>query len=167
MTKMNDGRSAKVLKLVHNGEVTGRECKVCKVMKPFSDFGKDVHGYMQKKAKCRDCDIKHQREVNYPKDLRGGSNKNRPDRMLRFYGVTYEHVVHILDEQHGMCANKACGKEISLTAPRGLGKAFIDHDHTTGKFRALLCMMCNLTLGKIENERHIVLGLMDYITKHS
>jgi len=46
-------------------------------------------------------------------------------------------------------------------------RAVIDHDHKTGKFRAVLCMNCNLTLGKIENEPNKALGLMEYLAKHT
>jgi hypothetical protein len=155
----------RVLKVVANGEVTERECLSCKTVKPLSDFQKDIHGYLQKKARCRVCCNKKQREVDYPKNKRSGL-KSRPDKMLKFYGVTYEHVVRTLDEQHGLCANRACGKPINLSAPNGLERAMIDHCHTTGKFRGMLCMMCNLTLGKIEADQNLILGLMEYMTKN-
>ena len=156
-----------VLKIVKDGIPTERECLSCKSIKPFSEFQKDAGGFMQKKARCKECCNTLQREVEYPKNKRSGL-RNRLDKVIKMYGVSYGYVVRTLDSQLGLCANRGCGKEISLGAPSGAAnRAVIDHCHETGNFRAVLCSVCNLLLGKIENDRNQVYGLLEYITKHT
>ena len=43
----------------------------------------------------------------------------------------------------------------------------LDHDHSTGMFRALLCTSCNIELGKVEADKNKILGLLEYLDKHN
>lgn len=149
-----DGRKKQIM------TETGRVCISCGQEKSWDKFHKDVHGFNQKTATCGAC-----RNSNYV-DPRSGSNKGRPDKIKRLYGVTYEHVVLTLDAQHSLCANRACGKEISLDVAMASNRAVIDHCHATGKFRAVLCQPCNLLLGSIETKQNLMLGLVEYLSKH-
>lgn len=70
-------------------------------------------------------------------------------KMLKSYGMVSSDYERMLKEQDGKC--KLCG-----TAERGRDESRfrywnIDHDHKTGRVRGLLCHMCNITLGKLEN----------------
>lgn len=167
-----------------------RICRACKKQKPIAEFffHKGNKGYTHK---CLPCHTKLERKrqnefwANNPEyrephnakgkinriknpDKRSSDMKSRPDRVKRLYGVTYEHVVQTLANQFGRCANIGCCKEISLeTQGMRSNRAVIDHNHTTGKFRALLCITCNTTLGILETQTEKVLGLMDYMRKHN
>lgn len=152
-----------VLKLVEGTRV----CNICKEPKALTEFHVDRSGTHGRKSKCKICCNKIGREKDYPKHKRSGL-KNRPDRLKKFYGVTYEEVENVLASQHGLCANRACGREISLEIKGTMKtRAVIDHCHNTGKFRALLCNDCNLTLGKIEADKNKLLGLLEYLDKHT
>lgn len=153
------GNDADKRKTVTTSE-NGRTCLTCKKEKSWDNFHTDIHGFNGKTARCRDC-----RNENY-KDPRSGTNKGRPDRVKRSYGVTYEHVVQTLNDQHGLCANRACGKEISLDVALSSNRAVIDHCHATGKFRAVLCQPCNLLLGSVETKQNLMLGLVEYLSKY-
>lgn len=85
----------------------------------------------------------------------------------RKYGITYADVLRAYDSQFGLCANHGCSREVSLNVRPGNGRAVVDHNHQTGKFRALLCMHCNTLLGTVENSLGKILGLMDYLNKHN
>ena len=145
----------------------GRVCLKCQKPKSWDEFATDVHGFNKKTATCSICKNEKGRNLykSDPKTRRIGI-KNRPDKLKRDYGITFSDVVRTLDQQHGMCANIACDKKISLEG-RGRNRAMIDHNHTTGKFRALLCMQCNLMLGILEKQEKIVLGLMNYLVTHN
>lgn len=53
------------------------------------------------------------------------------------------------DAQSGKCA--ICRQPERARTHRGIIKALaVDHDHTNGKIRALLCTQCNNLLGVIE-----------------
>lgn len=108
--------------------------------------------------------IRYREDEEYRAKKKLNGNKAR----LKYrYGVTVEEIINTLESQHGKCANKACGVEISLTAPKELVKiAVVDHDHATGKFRALLCTSCNTLLGRIEKDKQVVGGLFDYLDRY-
>jgi hypothetical protein len=61
-------------------------------------------------------------------------------RLVRNYGLTLEQHAQMLMEQNGKCA--ICSGE--LKPGRGTQ---VDHCHTTGKVRSLLCNHCNRGLG--------------------
>jgi hypothetical protein len=65
------------------------------------------------------------------------------------YNITEEDYQKMFNEQNGVC--KICGNHPS---PHGKNKTsvvlHIDHDHTTGKIRGLLCSRCNGALGWYE-----------------
>lgn len=147
----------------------GRNCLSCKQMKPWNAFHTDVHGFNGRTARCRDCRNETFREAfRTNPNVRRGTLRDRPDRLKRFYGLTWEQVVTTLDAQNGLCANNTCGKKISLdTHGVGGNRAVIDHNHETGQFRALLCNSCNTILGTLETKEEIIIGLMEYKTKHS
>ena len=42
----------------------------------------------------------------------------------------------------------------------------VDHDHTTGKVRELLCHNCNRALGLLQENVEIIQSALDYLNKH-
>lgn len=100
--------------------------------------------------------------------------KNRWNRSERYYdsyykkrfGISLAEVTSMLARQNGLCANLGCGVEIAIGKSGNAKKACVDHSHSTGKVRAMLCTRCNTTLGHIENNQTLVPGLMDYLSKH-
>lgn len=58
---------------------------------------------------------------------------------LRRYGLTAEQHQAMIDAHGGRCA--LCQRDRPL---------HIDHDHTSGRVRGLLCLQCNTTLGWVE-----------------
>lgn len=72
-------------------------------------------------------------------------NRNENHRLKRKYGITLEDRQKMFDEQQGKC--KGCGiNESELNKP-----LHIDHNHTTGKVRCLLCGSCNRALGLVKD----------------
>lgn len=70
-------------------------------------------------------------------------------RLYVNYGITVEQKNRQLEIQGGKCLICKCELKIGK---RGMGKLHIDHCHTTGKVRGLLCMSCNLSIGVIETK---------------
>ena len=67
------------------------------------------------------------------------------DARLKKFGITESEYEEMLSSQGGKCA--ICGG-----GPDTRWKMLaVDHDHTTGKVRGLLCMVCNTTLGRVES----------------
>lgn len=57
------------------------------------------------------------------------------------YGLTPERMHEMLARQHHRCPLDACGRRI------GPGSLEVDHCHSTGRVRGLLCSRCNRGLG--------------------
>lgn len=70
------------------------------------------------------------------------------------YGVTPEELVDIWTD--AVCSNPGCGTTTRL---------HMDHDHTTGEFRALLCNGCNTALGFLKENPERISGLRAYIER--
>lgn len=73
------------------------------------------------------------------------------------YGITIEDYQTMIVAQEFRC--KGCGKhETDLSRP-----LCIDHCHTTGKVRGLLCASCNSSIGFVNDDINILLNLIKYL----
>jgi hypothetical protein len=85
------------------------------------------------------------------------SNRNRK----RLYGLTKEQYNEMFIKQDGKCA--ICGKHQSELRIR----LCVDHNHSNGKIRELLCSRCNLALGFLEESEQRRINILAYIQKHN
>jgi hypothetical protein len=86
------------------------------------------------------------------------------DSLLRTrYGISRSEYHAMLEAQGGGCG--ICG-----TKEPGNGKGDkyfdVDHCHTTGKVRALLCRNCNVTVGVIEKKSALIKLIHEYLKRH-
>lgn len=81
------------------------------------------------------------------------SYKKRLYRIKYCYGLTEEEYVNMMDSQKGMC--KICGKSLDNIA--------VDHSHTTGKVRGLLCNNCNFAIGLFEDNISFLESAIEYL----
>lgn len=72
----------------------------------------------------------------------------------RRYGITGAEYDMMFAAQQGACA--ICG----VTSDRAL---HVDHDHTTGRVRALLCFNCNIMLGYAHEDTSILRAAIEYL----
>lgn len=78
------------------------------------------------------------------KILRRNDSRRRAEGLRLQYGMTIATYDALLAGQNGVCA--IC-KETCSTGNR----LAVDHDHSTGRIRGLLCRRCNLFLGVLED----------------
>lgn len=79
-------------------------------------------------------------------------------RTLRAYGITEDDYARMLAEQGHCCA--VCRTD----EPGGRGSNWhIDHDHTTGLVRGLLCTRCNSGLGFFDDNPNLLAEAERYI----
>lgn len=93
------------------------------------------------------------RKANYT------AERGRAD-LLKRYGLTPAEYDALLTAQEGRCA--VCPRTTGATGRR----LYIDHNHTTGKVRGLLCSQCNCVLGHAEESIERLLALVQYLRKH-
>ena len=82
-------------------------------------------------------------------------------RLKHTYGITREEYDSKLHEQENGCA--VCGTKV----PGGKGSFYVDHNHTTGQVRGLLCHWCNFMIGQCKEDPEILRSGIDYLKKWS
>lgn len=82
-------------------------------------------------------------------------------RLRRNFGITVADYEAMLESQGGRCALFAvCG---STEPGAGRKRWHVDHDHETGKVRALLCNGCNLGIGHFQDSPELLLKAAQYL----
>jgi hypothetical protein len=82
--------------------------------------------------------------------------KAKARNLLRQYGITKEQRDQMAASQSGKCAVCGLGK-----------KLHIDHDHSTGKVRAMLCDNCNKGIGMFMDDPQLLSAAAQYVFVHS
>jgi hypothetical protein len=83
--------------------------------------------------------------------------KVRNDRYQRKYGISLAEFEAMNERQRGQCA--ICG---TTPTRRRLN---VDHCHATGEVRGLLCDVCNLVIGQLEDSPEILKRAVEYLAK--
>ena len=81
------------------------------------------------------------------------------------YGLTLEDYEEILAAQGGACA--ACGGDEGDVQTANSAFLYVDHCHTTGKVRGLLCDGCNRAIGFLRDDAHRAWLLIHYLAQTS
>jgi hypothetical protein len=80
------------------------------------------------------------------------------------YGITVEKYDELLIKQNSVCA--ICGNpETAKSRTGNIRLLSVDHDHTTGAVRGLLCVSCNTAVGG--HERGLAIRIEAYLKEHS
>ena len=140
-----------------------KKCTKCGVDRVLTDFYSDSRRKDGATSWCRVC----WREYDAARREKLGP-RGRKDRKLKYmYGMSYTEYSAMLKAQNNVCA--ICkGKETVTNNKSGkLQKLCVDHDHITGKVRALLCTSCNKGLGLFDDKPDKVLAAYNYIIQHS
>lgn len=124
-----------------------RCCRKCKISKPITEFrfAKKARGGYE--SRCKECSRGEQLD----------------QRLKKQYNISRSEYDAINESQSGLCAS--CHRP-----PRGKGQAstlHVDHNHTTGKTRGLLCTQCNTALGLLDDSIEILLMAAEYLRIHS
>jgi heterodisulfide reductase subunit A-like polyferredoxin len=78
--------------------------------------------------------------------------------LQRKYGLSQSEYDEMNDKQAGQCA-------ICLTTTRKK-KLHVDHEHATGKVRALLCNRCNRVVGLFAEDAGLCDAMASYMRTH-
>ena len=119
---------------------TTRVCKTCGVDKPLTEYNKQSNRTSYY-TWCKECH----------KVL------NRKSKLKRLYGITPGEYDDLYKKQNGCC--EICGKHQSEQKRR----LDIDHNHTTGKVRSLLCTQCNVAIGLFEENIDTMMSGIEYL----
>ena len=132
-------------------------CSGCVIRKPKSGFWKSTSTVDRLETRCIECksaETKKWRSISP-----AHRKKERNARLKSDYGITTDQYDALLAEQDGRCG--ICGDENTHNSSR---KNFaVDHDHSTGAVRGLLCWHCNTALGHLGDDIDGVLRALHYL----
>jgi len=131
-----------------------KKCSKCKDIKHIDEFYNSKNGKFGKHHYCKIC-LSNNKKKNYDYD------KAKRRLLKTKYNITCEQLNEIYIAQEKKC--KICKKQFDiLSKHHGL---YIDHCHTTGKVRGLLCRNCNALLGNCKDDINILLSSISYLKK--
>lgn len=110
-------------------------CVKCEAPRSSAPKNRRLHGHDDLCGKCY-SPIAHS-----ARNARISPDKRRQWNFSSRYGLTVDQVEEMLARQDGACA--ICHKPLT--------KFHVDHCHTTGNVRGLLCSPCNRKLSLVEN----------------
>lgn len=137
-------------------------CTHCKIEKPITEFyhRKDRPGTVI--ANCKKCTVvnnRRYRDKEYRKEWAAKYyQKNKQKIGLKKYGLTIAQYDEKLQAQNGVCA-------ICCQTVQGK-RLFVDHNHSTGKVRGLLCSNCNFLIGQAAESKDILRHAVEYLSKY-
>jgi hypothetical protein len=131
-----------------------KKCLTCEKQKPKTEFYKCSHNKDGLYYQCKSCKkqydkLRHTKNPKYRKD----------NNLLNRYGITLEDKERMIASQNGKCA--ICETELDN------GKhTCVDHCHTTGKIRKILCKCCNIMIGHSKENPEILKKAIKYLLTH-
>lgn len=81
-------------------------------------------------------------------------------QLKRKFGIDLATYETMRDAQDNRCAVCHCD------TPGGKGDWHVDHDHSTGHVRGLLCQNCNIGLGNFQDSPRFLAAAIKYLQKH-
>lgn len=143
----------------------------------------DCNGPVRTRGLCAACYNKAYKRGNLQMTLfgTGGRPKNPPGKRERRpqteamyraklkhkYGITADDYNQLLGQQGGVCA--ICGRsaEDGHSAKKRMPKKrlSVDHDHSTGAVRGLLCSPCNTVLGLMRDDPALLTAAAGYLLR--
>jgi hypothetical protein len=135
-----------------------RQCGRCRKILPIIAFyvsKNDVKRGVRRRVGgyCRDCS----KQVSSEQRSTQASAYHKTK--LKKYDLTPECYEEMLNIQSGCCA-------ICKRSDNGKRRFAVDHCHTTGKVRGLLCTPCNVSLGALGDDPRVLLEAAKYLLKN-
>jgi hypothetical protein len=158
--------------------ITEKYCNRCNQTKPIDSFGNWKLGKDGKQLYCKECTNKQGRgyydtnprviecrrvaiERSKERKLKSAERPQWVNYYLtRTYGITVHDYDAMLAAQKNVCA-------ICLQTSKGTKRKrlHVDHDHQTGAIRGLLCVSCNIILGRWNDSPEIARRAVEYLLK--
>lgn len=138
-----------------------KTCNKCNVEQPLDEFGeyKGRLGTLRRNS-CHSC-RKRAEKIRYATDpnVKDRMKKRARDYRLKTqYGIDEKEFQRMVESQNFKCAICRC-------VPDSKRKFNVDHCHTTGKVRGLLCWNCNIALGYLKENVDSFKNAIDYLQK--
>lgn len=117
-----------------------KRCSKCKELKSLTEFHKSRTERLGLRSICKNCHKEYNRLYNKNnRDKRREHERCRTAK--RRHGLSLYDIEFIILTQNNTCT--ICGNTFGI----GFEKPTIDHCHTTGEMRGIICNRCNILIG--------------------
>lgn len=139
-----------------------KRCRTCKNFLPLTEFTLDRSEPDGRAPRCKQCTRQYFRRYRSEKREHIAGLLRRHG-LARKYRLTPARWEAMLAEQDGKCA--ICRHDFDSAVPAH--QAMVDHDHTTGSVRSLLCRQCNAMLGMAKEHVEVLRAAIEYLERWS
>ena len=129
--------------------------------------------YQAAKKVCVDCQVeKILEEFPVRSDGHTGGFRswcrscNSDRRRFNRYGMSAEQYKIQLQLQNGVCAICKQPETATHSSTKQITQLVVDHEHTSGKIRKLLCSACNVGLGNFKDNPELLRKAALYLEDH-
>lgn len=155
-----------------------KQCAHCKEMKSIDSFHKRNKSKDGAHPYCKVCTASKNKEwfsnnkekhaatcaLWYSKNKEKANRKGTDWHYKSNYGISYEEFILLAGKQQNKCA--ICSTTLVFTG-RGTTRAVMDHCHTTGDIRGILCSNCNQGIGLLKENIGILKSSILYLEKYN
>lgn len=145
-----------------------KACRKCGAEKPLRDFSLSRRATATTNAvyrsDCKACCSTRAQQWFADNPDRAAASRRRHN-LASNYGLTEEDYKELLRQQGGVCA--ICGNDEPNEHGR-TGTKFrlsVDHCHTTGRVRGLLCQKCNRAIGLLNDSADLLRKAIGYLER--
>ena len=138
-------------------------CTKCKEIKPENDFHKYSRSKDGLQYYCKSCVRQRQQDnkeelSRYRKEWgRKNKNRTRDYALQNKFGISLIEYEQLSFNQNDVCA--ICKEECN----RG-NNLVVDHNHSTGEVRGLLCHRCNTAIGLMRDNIDFLKSAIEYLS---
>lgn len=141
-----------------------KTCPRCKETKSLTEFYRNKRTKDGLQSRCIPC---HKAMQPYTEERKRKCREHyqarkettiRDYKLRRDFGITLTDYQRMYALQRGRCA-------ICATTPEEGKRLFVDHDHSTGKVRGLLCHHCNSLLGYARDDVTNLINSIRYLQR--
>lgn len=148
--------------------MSNKSCGGCNQLLPLGEFHKNAKSKDGHSGRCKKC-VKAYGASHYAANrerklaLSNAWRRNNPDRFMtaylkRNYNITLADFNQIFEAQ-----GKCCAICKATDAP----KWAVDHCHSSGTVRGILCNACNLGLGQFSDSPERLASAQTYLLNHT
>lgn len=136
-------------------------CTACKIIKDIGEFSVRKNRASGLSSHCKKCKTEEQKR--YQK-LDKSKILHKNIMLKQTYGITLEQYDKMVEVQNGLCY--ICGQPETQLFRGVIKRLSVDHNHTTGQIRKLLCDRCNTGMGKFEDNIELLNKVIQYLLEN-
>lgn len=133
-----------------------KRCPRCKTWKPLLAYFRYASG--KPAGYCKVCSVIAHREWSQCHPQR-----DKAIRLRCSYGLKKSDYHALIRKQKGKC--KICERKPKGGGLGATGRLVIDHCHSQGKVRGMLCMQCNIGLGMFQHSKKYLAKAVRYLAR--